>query len=591
MKIYVCFCPSADPAMPHASLPALGASLKAAGYNDYSLRDLNLETFLYFLDEERLSLAVLGVKERLKHNDISTPALKDEAIRLTADTELPGRLGASLEGFRESSRFYDLQDFLNLKQDFRDGCRLISLQYEGIRFEKYSLYEDFPYNSFDDIRSAIDHQGTAMLVEFYRHSFLKEIEQQQPGLLAVSVAFFSQLIPSFVLAEYVRRISPNTHIIMGGPIITWGADTLTRHAESFSTLIDSFCLGEGEHCLTALVKGLENSEDLSKVPNLVYFSDGKVTANPVEELDISLHELHTPDYNSLPMDRYLAPEGIISLPLTKGCYYNKCQFCNYAFIKMSEYRERPVEKTVQDVQRIVDLCGKHVFCFESDVIEPSYLLRFSLQLLKSGVKIKWHAVLRFEESVDQSFFDTLASAGCIRIYFGLESGNPRLLKEMEKGTRREIIEKTLIYCNEAGIAAEVGVFVGYPGETPEEAMDTLNLVRRHRSAISRADAGFFRLLKGAPVVEKINLSQLPEGKDSRDFWYTMEFINDSLESHKETFQHIFETLEGMFPVLTTMDISEEILYLARYGKSFLPQLYELIPPVDSNGGRSSTVNC
>lgn len=580
MKIYLCFCPSADPAMPHASLPALGAGLKEAGYGDYFLRDLNLDTFLYFLDEERLDVAVLGVKERLKHNDFKSEALREEADRLTADQGLPARLASSIKSCRDESRFYSIRDFLRQKQDFRDGCRLISLQYEGIRFEKYSLYDDFPYDSFDDIRTALDHQGTAMLIEFYRHSILPEIRHAQPHLLGISVAFFSQLIPSFVLAQKVRRVSPGTHIILGGPVVTWGQEILVRYAQEFSTLIDSFCLGEGEHCITTLAEKLDNNEELSGVPNLVFYRDGKAVINPPEEADIDLWELATPDYKAMPLDGYMAPQRIISVPLTKGCYYNKCRFCNYAFIKMTDYRERPVEKALDDVRCIVEMTGDRVFSFESDVIRPGYLKSFCLGVLETGLEIKWHGVLRFEEGLDQSFFDLLARAGCIRIYFGLESGNARILNEMDKGTRPEIIDEILRYCNNAGIAAEVGVFIGYPGETPEEARDSLELVRRHRFAISRADAGFFRLLKGAPVVDIIPSGHLPGGKNTGDFWYTMEYENPLLEAHKETYQEIFETIEGMFPTLTALDISEEILYLARYGKSFLPELYERVPPID-----------
>ena len=72
MNVYLCFCPAADPAMPHAALPALGARLKSDGNCDYALRDLNLEAFLYFLTEDKVSRAARCVSSRLEQGRIES---------------------------------------------------------------------------------------------------------------------------------------------------------------------------------------------------------------------------------------------------------------------------------------------------------------------------------------------------------------------------------------------------------------------------------------------------------------------------------------------------------------------------------------
>jgi radical SAM superfamily enzyme YgiQ (UPF0313 family) len=274
----------------------------------------------------------------------------------------------------------------------------------------------------------------------------------------------------------------------------------------------------------------------------------------------------------MPLDRYLAPGRVISLPLTKGCYYNRCKFCNYSFIKLTQYRERPVRLTVKDIEKIIKQTGERVFSFESDVIRPGYLLEFSRALLDAGLNIKWHSVMRFEKNLDREFFDTLARAGCIRMYLGLESANPRLLKEMDKGTTVDVIREVLGYCNEVGIATEIGVFIGYPGETVAEAEYSLNFIKQNRVSIDRADTGPFRLLKGAPVANEVNPACLPPGKTPDDYWYTMEYCSPEHEAHQEEFQQIIKKIESLYPNLKLMDISQEILYLARFGKQVLKKL-------------------
>ncbi len=567
MNVYLYYCPGADPAMPHAALPALGAQLREDGLCEYVLRDLNLEVFLYFLTEEKLTAAAERVALRVEEGGLDSERLK-KAEKLLKDTTLPRRIEGILGDYRDPEAFYNPERFLKAKAGLKAACGLISLQYDGIRFDKYSVFKGFRYDSYEQIREALDHPAAAMLREFYRDKVIPGIEANQPEIVGLSVTYFPQVLPCFLLADEIRKVSGETHITLGGPVVTWGKTTMTRQAGKFSSLIDSFCVAEGETCISGLVEAIKNNGrqgDLSAIRNLVYFKDGEACATTHEAGDLSLDKLFTPDYEHLELKRYLAPDRVLSMPLTKGCYYNKCTFCNYAFIKMTHYRERPAVMAAEDIRRIVAATGERVFSFESDVISPAYVHQFCRALLEMGVEIKWHGVMRFEENLDQAFFDTLAAAGCVRMYFGLESANPRILKEMDKGIRVEAIEEILSCCARAGIATEAGVLLAYPGEKVEEAEDTLNFIKRNRLAIDRADVGFFRLLKGAPVVELLGDWLLP-GKKPEDYWYAVEGKNPVLEKDREKFDAILNEIKDLYPILKAADISEEILYLAKYGK-------------------------
>jgi radical SAM superfamily enzyme YgiQ (UPF0313 family) len=573
MNAFICYCPGADPVLPHAALAVLGSQLKKDGLCRYHLRDLNLEAFLYFLSEKQLTYAIKKVSYRVENNGFKSAELKREARQLLEKAGgLPGRIEQSAADFRNPGKFYDAKTFLELREDFNNACRLISLQYDRVRFQKYSVFPH-TYDSYAEIRLALDDPDASMLLDFYRAAVIPGIRTRQPGIVGISVSYFSQLIPSFLLAETIRGVSPDTHIVLGGPVVTWGKEVLVRESDKFSALIDSFCVGEGERCISTLVKVLKNNTEPDEVPNLVYYEKGAAVVNPRDD-DISMETTITPDYKSMPLERYLAPERIISLCLTRGCYFNRCKFCNYAFTRLSPYRECPPRSAVRTIAAIVEDTGEQVFCFESDVVHARYLYEFSRALLEAEVKIKWHTCMRFESNLSPELFDIMAKAGCVRIYLGLESANQRVLNEMQKGIKLEAVRRVLEYCHKADISLEVGVFIGYPGETPEEGRDTLEFIRENRSKIKRVDPAVYRMLKGSAVEDELDRYHITLEKNRDAYWYTMEFHNPIMEAEKEKFTGVLKGIQGMYPVLAAVDIPEEILYTARKGVNIAEEIGE-----------------
>ena len=553
--------------MPHAALPALGAALRDHGINDYSLRDLNLEACLYLLSPIRLAEAREAVKRKLAQGGYRDPERALRAEAALGDTMgLEERIAGSVEALRNPESFFDCRTFFGSKRDVQDACLLVSLQYDTVEFGKYSLYGRFKFDCFGQVEEALSHPDSEMMRGFYRDTIIPDIERDRPRLVGLSTAYFPQLIPCFILASEIRSVCPEAHIAMGGPVAAWGRETMTRESRRFCSLIDSFCVGEGDECIVQLARQLKGEGSLDSVERLVWFLDGDAVCNDCGSCDVELEGISDPDYRGIPLDWYLAPERVLSLPLTKGCYYNVCKFCNYSFIRSAPYRERPVPMVVRDIRRIVESTGERIFCFESDVIRPEYLREFSLGLLEAGLDIRWHGVMRFEEGLEQDFFDTLAMAGCVRMYLGMESGNQRMLDEMKKGIAVQVIAQTLRRASVAGIATEIGVFFGYPGETVDEAGETLDFIRNNRTFIDRADVGLFRLLKGAPVEAELRARCGGTMRPAENFWFTVDFHDPYFEENKKEFQEILDRVCGMYPILRAMDISEEILYVAKFGK-------------------------
>jgi hypothetical protein len=334
-------------------------------------------------------------------------------------------------------------------------------------------------------------------------------------------------------------------------------------------------VGEGDDVLPQLIEAIDGKRDIDTIPNLIRYVDGRVVGRLRPDIHPDLDHLPTPDFSLLPMDRYLAPDKIICLAPTRGCYYNKCAFCNYSFIKLTPYRMRSPALIAEDVAAIKAATGQDVFSFETDVILPKDLGAISEALLRRGTAITWHGVARFEKGFTPELMRTMRDAGCVRLYMGLESANDRTLAAMRKGTDSARISTILRLCYDAGIAVEAGVFSGFPSETPDEADETYRFIHDHADVISRADAGTFRLLKGSPIADE------PEGygitmlDDPSRRWYHLSYEDSSTRpAGPDT---VMARLQKLYPQATLIDVAEDILYVARRGPAALRQFFHQPP--------------
>ncbi|MGA9767565.1 MAG: radical SAM protein [Blastocatellia bacterium] len=579
MNIVLIFPPCADPALPYGALPLLGAILKRAGHKDVFLRDLNLEVFDDLLRVDSLVDVRRWLKNVVHESEprrLDSPAgahRQDSLAQLLASSdEVIQNIDEARRILKDPGDFYNPSSLLFAKRILAKACSLLSAPYEKINFGKYS-YSSASYDTFDEINEAIRQDEDGMLTRYFNAVTVPEILKQQPGLVGFSIPYFSQLIPTFILARLIKDQAPEIHITLGGPVPSWGKHVLASDAR-FGRWIDSVAIGEADETILELVEALEGKRPSEKVRNFVIYQKNGVLLQEDPTYKVDLNWLPTPDFSMLPLDRYFAPKRIICMVPTRGCYFNRCTFCNYAFIKLAPYRSRAPHLVAEDVQKIKEQTGEDVFCFESDVMAPNYLRTLAQGILDNGVQIKWHAVARFEKGMDESLFDTMHRAGCVRLYMGMESVNQRLLDLMDKGTTRERIEDILHKCHHAGIAVEAGVFGNFPSETPDEAEETYHFVRKHRRELTRCDVGEFRLLRGSPIAKDpaqygIHIIGNPQKK-----WYHLQYEETVPKQNQTHAVTAMQKIQAMYPEVALVDVPEDILYTARFGPNAFGKLLD-----------------
>ncbi|MGC4893205.1 B12-binding domain-containing radical SAM protein [Micromonospora sp. DT31] len=544
-KVTIVFPPAADPSLPYAALPLLGAILRRGGYRDCSLRDVNLEAFDALLRPDVLREAARSAGASIQMG----PATVDEVV---ADIDEARR------ALRDPVDFYDPAKLMHAKRIFHLAGEVLTAGHPQLTFGKYS-YSAATYDSFEEVEQAVQ-LDAGPLAEYFRTVTVPSLLADKPDVIGFSVPYFSQLIVMFMLSEAIREQDPTVHITCGGPVVTWGKEVLTADPR-FARWLDSFFVGEADETFLQFVEALDGKREITSVPNLVRYVDGEVVSQIDPRYQLNLDWSPAPDYTMMPMDRYFAPKRMICMVPTRGCYFNKCAFCNYAFIKITPYRMRSAKAIAADIRAVQEATGEDVFCFESDVILPRHLREIAEAILAEGLDIKWHAVARFEKGFSDELFALMRKAGCVRIYMGLESANDRVLKAMVKGTDSRRMTQILEMCHRAGIAVEVGVFSDFPSETVDEAMDTYRFVRDHRHVITRADVGTFRLLKGAPIADNPDLFQITVQDDPAKRWYHLDYVDSTPREYPDGASPI-QRIQQLYPEVALIDVPEDILYTA-----------------------------
>jgi len=275
--------------------------------------------------------------------------------------------------------------------------------------------------------------------------------------------------------DILKKDLPDLAKECGSKVIIGGTHLEILPTETLSyDFIDYGMMGEGELALRQLARVLRDNTDVSDVPGLVYRKDGKIIQNPmgmVEDLDT----LPFPARHLLPNDRY---SSIIGLhPVTtmfagRGCPF-KCGFC-FKQHSDSNIRFRSPEKVVDEMEHVVKTYGVREIMFYDDTMTMSkkFMHAFCDEIIRRKLTVKWEAPSRVD-TVDEPMLRKMKQANCIRLRFGVESGNAEILKLMNKKITLEKVKSVFDLTRKIGIERFAYFIVGYITETPETMRDSI----------------------------------------------------------------------------------------------------------------------
>ncbi len=573
--IYLVFPSSWHPSQPYLSLPALKGFLHQHGITDVVQRDLAIELLDHLCSWENTrplydrilkDLHQLGSKpfltdiekekfEKLREAEEIIPALKDQIDG--AKTILRTEEFYQVDRYMEALKIIDVWLDNILASYYPSQLTVIGSQ---LRFSPYSTQE---------ILDSFKHPEENFFYDLYKQHYVPDILKEDIDILGISITSVEQIIPGLTLAHLIKEARPEIHITVGGSVFTKLVDVLEKGSPLFD-FVDSFIVHEGETPLLRLVEHLRGDGDLSQVPNLVYKHNGGVKVNrPFAKEE--LNALPTPDFDGIPFDLYLTPERVLPIMGSRGCYWEKCAFCSIPFDHM-DFHVRYAETVVQDFKNLKEKYGCNYFFFTDEALPINFLKTFSEKLIEQEVDVQWTGELKFEKSLlRDNRMETLYKSGCRKLIFGMESYNQRVLDSMKKGCPKEVIDKTVEECIRIGIAMHFYILVGFPTETRDEVMDSVNFVMDNQHILDSPGfsciASQFDLEKGTPLAKDpgqwgvYDLSNPPNHDLSLGFSYKIkEGLN--AEQATEVYQEVVQRISR--EVMTfphNYSLADGLLYL------------------------------
>ncbi len=273
------------------------------------------------------------------------------------------------------------------------------------------------------------------------------------------------------VAELIKRAEPELPILLGGPHATMLDRPILESYSQFDIVVRN----EAEPTLLPLLAHL-NTRAFDTIPGLTWRAGalGQIRSTPglpkVEDLD----GLPIPAYDLYPVrDLGLA---MMRVEAGRGCPFN-CTFCSTATFFQRSYRLKSPERLVREMDALNSRYGTTEFKLDHDLFTVD---RHKIQAFCEVVKdrnYRWRASAR-TDCVDEGLLETMAMAGCVSLYFGIETGSKRMQKISEKRLKLDGVEPILNIAESLGIESTVSFITGYPEEEREDQDATLDMLGR-----------------------------------------------------------------------------------------------------------------
>ncbi|OPL14200.1 MAG: hypothetical protein AVO39_09440 [delta proteobacterium MLS_D] len=283
------------------------------------------------------------------------------------------------------------------------------------------------------------------------------------GVTSVTMNFFGALR----IIQDAKSIDPGVVTVMGGPHVTFDAvETLRRYPE-----VDIIVMGEGEETVRELVPVLDGAGDLATVRGIAFRSGEEIIVTEARELIRDLDSLPLPARHLLPISRYRALGFPVSIITSRGCP-NSCIFCLGRRMVGKKVRHRSAVAVVDEIEHILSY-GFPRINVADDIFtaNPRKVSAVCREIRRRDIRFTWSAFSRVN-TVTREMLAEMRDAGCDAVSFGIESGNPEMLKRVRKGITLEQARKAVRMCKDEGVLAHASFIVGLPGETAETLEDT-----------------------------------------------------------------------------------------------------------------------
>ncbi len=582
--------PLMQPNTPYPATPLLTGFLRSKGHRVFQA-DLGIELLRKIFSPEGLSELFDEAEKckreqtgeirrmfalRQRYIDTIGPVMDflnnpttDLAVRITGRNWLPesSHFQTSIDldwafgsmGVTDRSKFL-ITRYLQDISDLISNC--VSPHFSLIRYGEH-LSVSLP--EFDPMLKAMD-EVPSLPDKWLIELLDRHISEVNPDLVGFSVPFPGNFYGGLRCSAYLRRHYPGVLTIMGGGYPT----TELRRVKDcrLFDFVHLISLDDGFAPLEAAIMMLRGRISGDLLPSCAFRQEDKVVYTDTNARidEIKFAELPPPDYSGLkseayiplldtanPMHRLWSDGRWNKITLAHGCYWHGCAFCDTSLNYIRRYDPSTAITIVDTMEKVMAQTGSSGFHFTDEAAPPVLLREVSLEIIRRGLQVSWWSNIRFERAFSSGLCHLMAEAGCIAVTGGIETASDRLLKLMNKGVT---IEQAALACHnfaDAGIMVHAYLMYGFPTQTVQETIDSLEIVRQFFET-GILQSGFwhrFALTEYSPVsLNPQSFGVIPKPSGRNSFANNEIFYNEQRPVDHEQFSEglrnsLFNFMQGV----------------------------------------------
>lgn len=404
-----------------------------------------------------------------------------QASRFSQLDELDWAFGSM--GFQDKAKHFAtlyLEDISDL---------IIETVDENFGFSRYAERLGRSANSFDELYQKLNEKPT--YIDSITLRLLEDlIQQTNPKIVGFSVPFPGNLYSAFRSAQYIKKYHPHIKVVMGGgfPNTELRSVSDARVFEFF----DFINLDDGEAPTEQLIRFVngEIAQNELKRTFVLDANNVKYINNPLIK-DYKQSEVGCPDYTDIDLNQYISVIEVVNpmhrlwsdgrwnkLTMAHGCYWGKCTFCDISLDYIKVYEPIAAKEIVDRMEQLIASTGTTGFHFVDEAAPPALMREVAIEIIKRKLTVSWWTNIRFEKSFTLDLCRLLKASGCIAVSGGLEVASDRLLQLIDKGVTVEQVARVNRNFTEAGIMVHAYLMYGFPTQTAQETIDSLEMVRQ-----------------------------------------------------------------------------------------------------------------
>jgi hypothetical protein len=342
--------------------------------------------------------------------------------------------------------------------------------------------------SYDPLAAALAAEGT--VVDRTIDALARElVTRVRPDVLGLTVPFAGNLYGALRVAQAAKAAQPGLVVVLGGGYVNTELRELSE-PRLFDT-VDYVIRDDGEAPLLALLDHLGGARPREALRRTFYLENGRVVFVEGHGPEVPFAQAGTPTYDGLPLASYPSVLEMLNpmhrlwsdgrwnkVLVAKGCYWQKCSFCDVSLPYISGFEAAAAAVVVDRMDALAAETGQTGFHLVDEAAPPKALRALADELLRRGRSYTWWGNIRFEKTFTPELCQRLADAGCIAVTGGLEVASDRLLARMQKGVTVAQVARVTRAFTEASILVHAYLMYGFPTQTTQETVDGLEVVRQ-----------------------------------------------------------------------------------------------------------------